>query len=294
MLNSHDADPFIELPRTFNRKADAADGGISAPPWRVAHAYGQLLYYPARFSQTHIHLRHHLIGIEFDPGIVRIQLNAGPLIDTVVKSCSFYFVPAGSTIEVRKEHACEFILATFDPRLTKALLPEPCAAVMAEGMVDDHLTTKALELRRHLLRGDNVSQMATKLIHTAVTALTRSYQDGLRPSAYPLSSGRIRRALDFIGDHYFKKISVEDIADAVGGISPFHFAHTFKSTLGQSPHQYLVEHKLYQARTLLTHTSTNLAEIAYSVGFSSQAHMTETFSRRLGVTPAQVRRSPVA
>lgn len=223
---------------------------------------------------------------------MRIQLNEGPLVDTVVKCCSYYFVPAGSTIEVRKEHACEYILITFDPARVSGGLPGS-GAPMAEGLFDAAMTARAVDLRRAVLLSDHAEARAADLVEAALSALARLERDTFRRAQSPLNSTRIRRALGFINDNYARKITVDDIAEAVGGISAFHFAHSFRATLGQSPHQYILDYKLHQARQLLTGTDEDIAEIAYAVGFSSQAHMTETFSRRLGATPGQVRRSAI-
>jgi AraC family transcriptional regulator len=281
--------PFSELPRTFGSPKDTPGRRLSDAPWRVAHDYGVLFYCPASFGQAHIRLQHHLLGIELDPGIVRTQINSGPLIDSIQKSHSVYFIPAGTTIEVRKEQPIEFMLATLDPRLTNGLLPNTVCAV--GNIVDAAVSAKALELRRSFLVGGGASQLASQLVQIAAGVLRRFCQGALGPSNSQLNLSRVRRALNFIGANYSGKIAVEDIAGAVGGMSAFHFAHAFESTLGQSPYQYVLEHRLRRAREMLVVISNDIADIAYSVGFSSQAHMTETFSRRLGITPAQMRRS---
>jgi AraC family transcriptional regulator len=282
---------FTELPCTFRRLREASDRPLRLAPWRVVHDFGVLLYCPASFAQAHIQLHHHVIGIELNPGIVRIQFNSGPPVDSVLKSCAMYFLPAGSTIEVRKEQPIEFMLATIDPDLAARFLPAGDNLPLMQNIVDQALAAKSMELRRQLLRAEKPSHLATELVHMALHMLAPYFvQIGAQSDNSQLSSKRIRRALDFIGANFAKKISVEDIAGAVGDISPFHFAHTFASTLGQSPHQYILEHRLRQARELLTHTSNELADIAYMVGFSDQAHMTETFRRKVGVTPAHMRK----
>jgi AraC family transcriptional regulator len=283
--------PFTELPLTFGRHKGTAGRHLNETPWSVTHDYGMLFYCPAEFGQTHIRLNHHLFGIELDPGIVRTQINSGPVVDSVQRSRSFYFVPSGSTVEVRKEQPIEFMLVTLDPRFVE-LFPGDAGYAIGN-IVDASLTAKALELRSGFLKGECVSKLASELVQIAVAAFYRSYREATEPQSYQLTLVRIRRALQFVSTHYAERITVEDIADAVGGTSVFHFAHVFESTLGQSPHQYLLEQRLRQARDLLMLTSNHIADIAYSVGFSSQAHMTESFSRRLGVTPAKMRRSIV-
>jgi AraC family transcriptional regulator len=143
-----------------------------------------------------------------------------------------------------------------------------------------------------LLAGILVSDAVPKLVDALLASLTGRIENP-EPANAPIviSSMRIKRALDFIEEHYTANVSVEDIASAAGGISAFHFAHVFRTAIGRAPYRCVIERKLHQARILLSETSDAIANVAYVAGFASQAHMTETFSRRVGVTPSQIRRT---
>lgn len=288
MFNPLHAEAFSELPLTFAGSRGTCGPNLGAAPWSQAHDLGYIFYYPTYFTQARIQLHHHLVGIEFQPGVVRIQLGSGLSLDHIVKSRSCYFVPAGSVIEVRKENVCDYALISLDPVRCRALLPNLEARGMLENIVDSAIASAAFRFRRDILRGDNVDGSVNALVSAVLGVLGR-WPAELEPTR--ISASRIKRALDYIDSHYANKISVQEIASAVGGISAFHFAHVFRSSLGQAPHQYVLEHKLHRARALLTETQNDIAGIAYSVGFSSQAHMTEAFSRRMGVTPARIRRA---
>lgn len=287
---SSEGEAFNELPVTFARKQDVRLLGDA--PWSGQHEFGSIYYYPMRVAHAHIKLHHHLIGFEFEPSVVRAQLNAGPLADLIVKSRSFYFVPAGSTIEIRKEHMCENVLITLDPEKCQKLLPELALVGMTENMTDPALTASVLAFRRDVLAGNPQPDALKGLIAALFRALeTNLIKSSREVQPIVLSSTRIRRALDYIECNYAQRVSVNEIANAAGEISAFHFAHVFRSSIGRSPYQCVVERKLHQARQLLADTQDGLASIAYVVGFSSQAHMTETFARRIGVTPTQFRRT---
>jgi AraC family transcriptional regulator len=285
-----DTPPFTELPLN----GGTADSQLTGVPWSVAHQYGVVLYCPAKFRHAHIRMNHHLIGIELDPGIVSLGIDGGPAVSTIQRSRTFYFVPSGSSIEVRKETPIEYMLLTFDPRFAKSLPPFPSHVL--DNMVDSAFAATALALRRQFLTGGGVLQLAIELARVALVALSRAYRTGAyrnaltRPGGW-LNAIRIRRAISFIDEHHSSKITVEDIAHAVGNISAGHFAYAFESTLGQSPHQYVLEQRVRRAREMLADESISIAEVAYAVGFSSQAHMTSIFTRRLGITPAQIRTS---
>ena len=288
---------FTELPWTFGTSGNATTRPLSHTPWSVPHHYGDLLYCPAYYAQAHIRLHHHVIGIELTPGIVRTQFNEGPLIDSIIKSYSVYFLPAGSVIEVRKEQPIEFMLATIDPELIKRLFPQFAdsdlihnMAIPVENIVDRQLAAMAASIRRHLLRGERPGGLATDLVNAALAILWARIEKGdVAVPNLALTANKLRRALQFIEANYTRKIKVEDIAGAAGGISACHFAHGFTAALGQSPHQYIIENRLRLARDMLLHTTDQLAEIACATGFLDQAHMTETFRRKIGVTPAKIR-----
>lgn len=290
VLVNFDTPPFIDLPLD----GGSADSRLTGVPWSVAHEYGVVLYCPAKFRHAHVRMNHHLIGIELDPGIVSLRIDGRPEVSTIQKSRGFYFVPAGSSIEVRKETPIEYILLTFDPRFANFLPPLPDHVL--DNVADSAFTATALALRRQFLIGGSVLQLAAELARVSLAALSQAYRTGAYRNALTqpdcwLNATRIRRALSFIDEHHSSKITVEDIAYAVGNISASHFAYAFESTLGQSPHQYVLEQRVRRAREMLAHGSSSIADVAYAVGFSSQAHMTSIFTRRLGVTPAQIRTS---
>lgn len=99
----------------------------------------------------------------------------------------------------------------------------------------------------------------------------------------------IRRAQDFIESHLHDNIGLDAIADAAG-LSPFHFARTFKKSTGQSPYRYLTVRRIERAKRMMQMSNDRLVEIALSCGFASQQHFTTAFRKEVGVSPAAWRR----
>ena len=73
-------------------------------------------------------------------------------------------------------------------------------------------------------------------------------------------------------------------------LSPLYLVRAFRSTVGQSPHQYVVTRRVELARRMLRDTQTPIADIALMTGFSSQSHLSNWFRRIVGVSPAAYRR----
>lgn len=99
---------------------------------------------------------------------------------------------------------------------------------------------------------------------------------------------RLRVVLDHVEQHLADPISVDDLA-RVAGMSPYHFSRTFKATVGESPHRFVMAQRVRRAEMLLTETDVTLAEIALRTGFSSQSHMNAAFRRLRAITPSRLR-----
>ena len=84
---------------------------------------------------------------------------------------------------------------------------------------------------------------------------------------------RIERAIRFIEQHFQENITLRRIAE-VAGLSPYHFLRTFSSTVGVSPHEYIVRCRLRHAQRLIISSAGRrlLADIAVEAGFYDEAH----------------------
>src|SRR6266702_4257576 len=109
-----------------------------------------------------------------------------------------------------------------------------------------------------------------------------------RAKVNALPKWRLRRVEQHIAAHFERGISLSELAD-VAGLSRMHFAAQFRAATGYRPREYLLNHRIEHAKSLLTATNRPLAEIALAVGFSTQAHFSTVFKRISGQTPARWR-----
>ena len=101
--------------------------------------------------------------------------------------------------------------------------------------------------------------------------------------------GRIRRALDFIDDRLTEKLSIDDVAAAVG-LSPSRLAHLFREETGETVQGHIEGRRMQLAADLLRRTSFPIKQVAASAGFESQFYFSQRFRRWMGVSPLQFRR----
>jgi AraC-like DNA-binding protein len=108
-------------------------------------------------------------------------------------------------------------------------------------------------------------------------------------SAVPLAR-HLLRARDLIDSRYADPLDLGALARAAH-VSPRHFSRSFRSTFGETPHQYLLTRRIERARHLLRTTDLSVVQVCLAVGFQSQGSFTTTFRRHVGMTPTAYRRA---
>ena len=95
----------------------------------------------------------------------------------------------------------------------------------------------------------------------------------------------VRLATDYIRKNVSKKISLEDIASAVG-LSMYHFSREFKKTTGYSVMQYVNIIRCEHAQELLTAGNYKIKEVALLCGFESYSYFSNVYKSYTGTLPS--------
>jgi AraC-like DNA-binding protein len=103
-------------------------------------------------------------------------------------------------------------------------------------------------------------------------------------SARPREKKAIRRAKEFIQDHFADPISLDALA-AHTGISKYHLVRAFSKEVGLPPHAYQNQVRVIRGHTLLG-LGHSLAHVALETGFADQSHFGRHFKRVHGLSPA--------
>jgi AraC-like DNA-binding protein len=98
----------------------------------------------------------------------------------------------------------------------------------------------------------------------------------------PATLADIRR---FIEAHYAERITLEQLADAVG-LSIYRFITVFRRETGLPPHRYVCAVRVRAAQELLR-AGVPPAIAAIEVGFFDQSHLCRHFRAVCGMTPGQ-------
>ncbi|MDC0609836.1 AraC family transcriptional regulator [Vibrio sp.] len=96
----------------------------------------------------------------------------------------------------------------------------------------------------------------------------------------------LNRAKNFVQENLSADISIDDIASSAS-MSKYHFIRAFKHQFGITPHQYVVNCRVNQARNLLLQ-GLSLQDVSFHSGFSDHSHLNRHFKRVFGITPKQL------
>jgi AraC-like DNA-binding protein len=170
-------------------------------------------------------------------------------------------------------------------------------ADIAEGVIGGRAVSFGAEplirdrvLASHLLAAHRVAELSQdplekqSAVMEAFALLIRRYgQIAGQWRSPPPRDADISRALDLMNARYQEKLTVNEIAAAVG-LSEYHFMRTFRMKTGMTLHGFVTQLRLRRAKDLLEDGVTP-AEAAVAVGFFDQSHFTHTFRTHYGLTP---------
>lgn len=132
-------------------------------------------------------------------------------------------------------------------------------------------------------------QQLTELIATRLLAAHTGTPTNYQPSSGGLSPTALRRAMERLRSENDTDVSLAALASDAG-ISRFHFCRAFKESTGLSPHAWLRQHRLEQAKAMLCDRSIPIVFIAAELGYGSQTAFAAAFRRLTGETPTDWRR----
>lgn len=99
---------------------------------------------------------------------------------------------------------------------------------------------------------------------------------------------KLRKAFEYMENHYTSKISLEEVADSVF-LTPQYFSTIFKKITHMNFIDYISEIRIQYAMKLLTTSCDTIAYIAHESGFHNIGHFNAVFKKKTGRTPTEFR-----
>ena len=98
----------------------------------------------------------------------------------------------------------------------------------------------------------------------------------------------VEEALTYLESNYACNVSVQDLADSIG-LNRSYLHRLFKSAIGSSVQEYLLDLRIRKACALLKSTELPVSIISLSVGYEDTLYFSRLFKRKKGVSPSQYR-----
>jgi AraC family transcriptional regulator len=109
----------------------------------------------------------------------------------------------------------------------------------------------------------------------------RIYRGGLTPA-------RLRKVVELVRAEMEGDLSLEELADAAG-LSITHFSQMFRQSTGQSPHRFVLHHRIERAKEMLRAAESRVLDVAVACGFKSPQHFARVFRSVCGASPTEYR-----
>ncbi len=96
------------------------------------------------------------------------------------------------------------------------------------------------------------------------------------------------QSIDYIYNNLYRKLNVNEIAEAVG-LNTSYFSKLFHKTTGNTVSRFILFRKIEAAQNLLVNSDYSCSEISELLAFSSQSHFISVFHKECGLTPHSYR-----
>jgi transcriptional regulator GlxA family with amidase domain len=153
-------------------------------------------------------------------------------------------------------------------------------------------TASGLDLCLHLIRADHGEEIARRVARRMVMPPHRDGGQAQYVDA-PIrahSADTLAPLLDELAEELHLEHTVESLA-VRSAMSPRTFARRFRAETGTSPHVWLTQQRVLQARRMLEEGDDPIDTVADRCGFGTGAMLRHHFGRIVGVSPASYRRT---
>ena len=100
----------------------------------------------------------------------------------------------------------------------------------------------------------------------------------------------VASAVAYISEHFRYPLSLNDLAQHAA-VSPFYFTRVFRQETGYTPHQYIINTRIANAKFLLRTTEDSVKDIAIQTGWNSESTFCSAFRESTGLTPSVYRKN---
>lgn len=120
------------------------------------------------------------------------------------------------------------------------------------------------------------------------SCLTRSCEKYPSFSTQTSPHQYITQAIGYIDSNLDRRLGVSDIAEHVG-LNRTYFSMLFHKETGQTPQEFLIQHRMQKACTFFENPRATVASVSYSLGYEPHV-FSRVFKQTIGKTPQQYKK----
>jgi AraC-like DNA-binding protein len=188
------------------------------------------------------------------------------------------------------EHGWEFISMLFPLEVVRGVVFEGSGAnslpCLPQRVIYDAELARGLVALHNQLESSHDSLERQSATVFTLTEFFRRHSTARRETGR-LSGERdaVRRARELLQDSYAERISLDQLSTHAG-LSPFYFLRIFRDEVGLTPHAYLNQIRIREAKRKLA-AGASPAQVALECGFYDQSHLVRVFRGATGITPGR-------
>ena len=242
----------------------------------------------------------HTVSVILRGPLNLLQRRYGRMQRRTMRAGDIIFTPVGEPKLLSHREEAEILKVRIAAALLDRVIADFCQDSASVELLDDFGTRDSHieSIARALLAEARNAGVAGRLYveslaNQLIVHLLRHHSTAGRrveDTAVPLPRYKLRRATDYINDNLRESLALKDIARTVS-MSPYHFAHVFKRTVGVTPHRYVIERRIEKAKSLLRDTPWPVTQVAQHVGYANPSHFSTVFHRFTGHSPLGYRRN---
>lgn len=253
--------------------------------------------HPSNKWQAHTHVQDQISGIVGDGSVkLRYLASGGGWVCRDFGPSTWWVVPRDMPHAVECTAGTDMVTLFVDTAFTDEMLCQRpvdfAAASLARLASQDQVIAQHAGSFRRLCRGQiPANEIYIESVGTVLGAhILRSLFLSDKPPDFQagLSEESLAKVISYIAVNFANSITLEQLA-GVAGYSTGHFGVLFKRSMGLTPHDYVMRHRLSKAWDLLGTTTRKEIDIAHACGFSDDTHLARHVRSVLQCLPRQLR-----
>ena len=246
-----------------------------------------------------VYLPQHTISLQLKPPTVLDWQVNGRIQSRRMIPGDICFLAADAPVGYRWQEEMEVFNVALDPDFVARATNEfinTCRIelVSQQGGLDPQIQHIGMALKAELEAGAPSGRLFCESLATAlaIRLLQRynAFPQSIRAFTCGLPKSKLRQVTEYIHDNLNQDLPLVELAQMTG-LSASRFKCLFKQSTGLSPHQYVIQQRVEQAKRLLGTTALTIREVALEAGFADQSHLARLFRRIMGRTPKEYRDS---